>query len=623
MYAQVVVPSYKGPNEDGFTYEVPAGLKVQPGQLVLVPFGRVREIGIVLSCHPERNEGSKTGFPIRSGMTEKEILRSAPADAKALAGRQNDEADSGQARMTGKIVIRPIDSVVFDKPFLLPYQIELLHWMAKYYLAGIGNCANAILPQLPNAEGLKTNANSLSRSSLVLNQTLVLVPTINNIPQTMALFPKATRPLVFHSELKPQEKLEAWLKVLAGQADYVFGTRQAVFLPYPKLRKIVIINEHDDSYKDQRSPYYDTLTIAEKVSQLTKAKIEVIDPAPKITTFFPSEDKKRFNLVLRTRKNLKEPGIKIVSMAEERKVGNKTAISDELKYQIEENLKNSGNTLLYLNKKKESGTLYCNNCKYQEALPKEPEKCPSCGSEQIFFASLNIGSLAKQVQKIFPKTKINLITDSTYHPTIPPSHYPVIDIATSAVFYKLLPRHYSLVAAISMDSALNVPEYTAPEKAYVLVTTLKRLAGKILILQTYSPESPILEVAANSNYERFYQEQLEQRKTLLYPPFSILVKLVVKGKNEEKTLAKAEKLVEDLTHYLLPTTYYILPTVLGPFESYFRKTSKTYNIVIKIPLKSYALENRGKAVESIKPALQEANATRVADQIVVDPASLN
>src|SRR3990167_5458145 len=242
MYAQVVVPSYKGPNVDGFTYEIPAGIKLQLGQLVLVPFGRVREIGIVWEVGKSNDSG---------------VARLA-----SLAKR------ASLPRMTKNVIIKPIESVVFEKPFLLPYQLELLQWMAKYYLAGTGNCANAMLPQLPNVERLKTNAsaNSLSHSSLVVSQTLVLVPTINNIPQTIALFPKVTNTLVFHSELKPQEKLEAWLKTMSGNCDYIFGTRQAVFLPFAKLRKIIIINEHDDSYKDQRSPYYNTLTVAEKVA---------------------------------------------------------------------------------------------------------------------------------------------------------------------------------------------------------------------------------------------------------------------------------------------------------------------------------------------------------------------
>ena len=106
MFAQVAVPSYKGPNVDSFTYKTPVGLKTLPGQLVTVPFGKKKDIGLVLST------------------------------------RYQLPATSYQ--------IKPLDSVIFDKPFLLPYQLQLLDWMADYYLATKNNCAGAMLPELPS-----------------------------------------------------------------------------------------------------------------------------------------------------------------------------------------------------------------------------------------------------------------------------------------------------------------------------------------------------------------------------------------------------------------------------------------------------------------------------------------
>lgn len=575
MYADIAVPSYKGPNADSFTYEVPKGVEPAPGQLVTVPFGRKKEIGIILST-----------------------VHSLPSTIYKL---------------------KPIDSIAFKKPFLLPYQLELLDWMAKYYLATKNNCANAILPELPHVERLKTNANTsnLSRSSLVVSQTLVLVPTINNIPQTMALFPKATNPVVYHSDLKPQEKLTAWLKVLSGQADFIFGTRQAVFFPFPKLKKIIILNEHDDAYKDQRSPYYDTLTVAEKISHLTKAELQIVDSAPRVTTYF----------LFKGSVTISSPGrladhrtisSHIISMIDERKAGNKTAFSDELKEEMTSLLKIGGNILLYLNKKKESGTLYCNSCHHQEALPKEPQQCPNCKSPNIFFASLNVNSLAKTVRSLFPKAKINIIADSkTTNHQLPTTHYQ-IDIATSAVFYRLLPKHYDLVAAITIDSILNQPEFSAPEKAYTQLVSLRRLATRQFIVQTYQVDNPVLKHAAEGNYQAFYQSQISERRALAYPPYALFVKIILEGKEES-----AEDLAQKIK-YLLPTTHYLLPTtLLGPFEPFFRKKKATYNIVVKIPLKTGSLEEKGKSLAALKPALESANAFKLAKQVIVDPASLN
>ncbi|MBI2599154.1 hypothetical protein HYW40_02970, partial [Candidatus Curtissbacteria bacterium] len=77
----------------------------------------------------------------------------------------------------------------------------------------------------------------------------------------------------------------AWQKILSGQCDFIFGSRLAIFTPCPNLKKIIIYDEHDGAYKDERSPYFDTLTVAEKIADLTNAKIEIIDSSPRVTTY--------------------------------------------------------------------------------------------------------------------------------------------------------------------------------------------------------------------------------------------------------------------------------------------------------------------------------------------------
>lgn len=580
MNTQVVVPSYKGPNADSFTYEVPKGMEIKPGQLVIVPFGKRKELGIILS----------TDYRLQ----------------------------------TTAYKLKQIDGPIFEKPFLLPYQLELLKWMSHYYLATMGNCLNSILPQLPTKFSILNSQFSINKQG----QTLVLVPTINNIPQTMALFPKATNPVVYHSELKPAEKLRAWIKVLNIQADYIFGTRQAIFFPSPNLRKIIILNEHDDAYKDQRSPYYDTLTVAEKISELTNAKLQIVDWAPRVTTYFLF--KRSLQISSRQARTI---ATNLVSMIDERKSGNKTAISNELKNQIAGNLKAGGNALLYLNKKKESGTLYCNSCRYQKTLLKEPERCPNCKSPDIFFASLNVNSLAKTVRSLFPKTEVNIMADAKTTSYKRPATSNQIDIATSVVFYQLLPKHYELVAAVAIDSILNQPEFSAPEKAYTQLVSLRRLATHQFIVQTYQTDNPILQYALAGNYQAFYETQIKERKALLYPPFAQLVKLVVKGKKAEKTLAKAESLASELSRFTLGPQRgedrRALPindlqfTILGPFEPYFQKTTSTYNIILKTPLKFPGLSERGKMLKEIRTALIQSDIFRFASQVIVDPVSLN
>src|SRR3990167_5061502 len=425
MYADVVVLTYQAPEIDSYTYEVPKKLEglIKSGQLVEVPFGKRNPIGLILET-----------------------------------GNQKPET----------IKVKPINSIIFQTPLLLSYQIKLLKWMAFYYHAPMVNCLEAILPELPTkVERLKTNANlvrvaraegvpasarsprtpinidstntttdfrlrSRTRTSDGTSprqdppgQTLVLVPTINRLPETLAKFPSAKNYAIYHSELKTTEKFTVWKKILEGRVDFVFGSRSAIFTPCPKLSKIIIFDEHDGAYKDERSPYFDTLTIAEKLGQILKAKIEIVDSSPKIATYFSHQ------------KEMQIPKMKVpttlVSMIDERNKGNRTAISDLLSTLLAKTLRQKKKTLLFLNKKSESGQIYCKVCRFHEFAPKPPQVCPNCQSQDFYFNLLNIWSLAQTVKQIVPKASINLIAEGIRHPTSDIRH-PTIDIATASVF---------------------------------------------------------------------------------------------------------------------------------------------------------------------------------------------
>ena len=206
MYAQVVVLTYQSPNIDSYTYEIPKNSEkeIQVGQLVEVPFGKRSPQGIVI--------GTSNQLPVTSYQ------------------------------------IKPINKILFPTPILIPFQIQLLKWMSEYYMAPMVNCFEAAMPPL-NAKSLKPNATlsinqpfdfSQGKLALSTQQTLILVPTINQIPETLAKFPRAKNYVVYHNELKLSEKFAAWQKILSGKADCIFGSRSAIFSPCPNLKEIII-----------------------------------------------------------------------------------------------------------------------------------------------------------------------------------------------------------------------------------------------------------------------------------------------------------------------------------------------------------------------------------------------
>lgn len=604
MYTDVVVLTYQAPDINHFTYLVPQNLEkeIKVGQLVQVPFGKRSPMGVALrlKSHPERSEGSES---LKRDSSSFDELRT-----------QNDRG----------VVIKPISNIIFPQPILLPYQIELLKWMSFYYLAPMVNCLEAMLPiSALNVKRLTANANTKYRIQNTEYQSIVLVPTINRIPRTLAQFPRAKNYVIYHSELKPAEKFATSRRLLGGGVDYIFGSRSAIFAPCPNLREIIIFNEHDGAYKDERSPYYDTLTVVQKIAQLTGAQIKIIDASPKISTYFAhstaharANPEVSIDFHLRGGKGTGTKIISIISMKEERLAGNFSPVSDFLLTK----LKTSQNSLLFLNKKKEAGSLYCKSCKTHLYLEKQPGNCPNCGSSDIFFNVLNISSLAKVVQKQIPGAKINLISDSSHYPTTQLPNYPTVDIATASIFYAPLYKKYDLAAYISADSLLNRADFSSGEVLYQQIANLKSLLkdNGLLILQTMDTENLIIKSAASGNYVTYYNEQLKLRRSLFYPPFALLIKLTLKGKDQEKVESKAHEITNRLKYQIQNTKYKIPVTIIGPFPPFFFSKMPTFNIIIKYKLESFDLAAKEEAIKNLQH-LRNLKDVRVE----VEPESIN
>lgn len=563
MYADIVVLTYQAPDIGIFTYEIPEDLesKIAIGQLVEVPFGKRTPQGIVVAV---------------------------------------------KSTKPPNIDVRPIARLSLDFPLLLPYQVELVKWMAKYYHAPIVNCLETILPEIPKRLPQDTRYKILDTKY----QTIVLLPSINRLPETLAQFPQAKNYLQYHNQLKTSEKFQNWIKAIKGETDFIFGSRLAIFVPCPNLKKIIIFDEHDSAYKDERSPYYDTLCVAEKIASTTGAKIEIHDASPKITTFY-------------THKNdikISPPKNKVlthtISMALERKAGNKSPISDLLKEEIVKNYKKGGKTLLFLNKKIESGQFYCRNCAHQTYVKIKPDACPNCKSPDLLFYSLNIATLANTVRTFLPSVPIKFIAEGV---TSALANSQVI-IATSSIFYALSYTKYDIIAHVAVDNVANIPDFISAEKTYCQISNLKKLVKNqgILILQTYNPQSYVIRSAANSTYSEFARSHLDERKALLYPPFALMVKLSIKEKLRPIAQAKANELFSRLSQ--LPDIASKKVIILGPYQPFFASPRPIYNIILKKPISSYSLEKRQEAVDQLSEILNQIPKEW---QKTIEPDSLN
>jgi len=539
-YADVAVLEPKIPSKKFFTYLIPNTLSkdIKNGQLVSVPWGKRTTNGVVIDIN------SKTEFE-------------AP---------------------------KKVSSILISLPILLPNYIKLLKWISLYYYAPVSDCLSVMLPVLGKRE-LESLAGKEKNEINRVNQELIIIPSINYLDKVSPSLSSTSKDIVmYHHQLSRKEKFDAWERIYFGEAKKIIGLRSAIFVPCHNLKSIRIIDEEDPAYFEERSPYYNLLAVAKKLCQITGAKLILESKTPRVETFYKAtkaaKEAKATKVKLKTLKKhkAKMPKCQIINMADEIRSGNKTAISDILRYSLIENFKKKGKSLLFLNRLKESGQIFCQECKYSGYLFKAPDVCPNCQGVYFKFYYLNLNKVAGLVKNFLPDAKIQLVT-SENQLNKQNQFNTDITLATSAIFYSPFVENYRLVGIISADSLLNIPDFRSGERTFTIICRLINLAdsdGRVII-QTYNPESPAVKFAAMDDYLSFYQIELRERKALGYPPFSIFAKLSICQKKEELAERKAMKLYN---HLIAECEHSEKIKVFDPSPSILPRKA-CYNIILK------------------------------------------
>lgn len=533
IFADVIVDAPADPTKKFFTYLVSENLKseAEVGQYLQVPWGRKLARGVILALK-----------------TKSELKE-----------------------------LKPISKILIPQPVLKDFQIRLLSWLSWYYAAPMIDCLKAILPDFPaNLEKVK-----LGQTPTKAQQKLILVPTLSQLPQALTKVKSKTSYLVYHHDLPKLKKFALWQQIYNGEVETIVGSRLAVFAPFANLAEILLINEHNQAYKDEHSPYYHTFTVAVKLAQFTNCKLIIEDPTPSVELFYINKSGD-----LRKKFTLQQPKVKpitsyrIVDLANEHKLGNYSLISQALAnnliyiYQ-----KKLGPILLYLNRKSEAGSIFCRSCKQTVFVVREPENCPQCQSANIVFFSTNLGKVANDLRKLIPNLEFELVTED--HPGPIPTK--PVTITTSAVFSKPIIAQFAQVAVISADTSLHLADFRSQEATFQFLWALTLLPYKKighllqLIVQTYNPQLPVIRYALTHDYHNFYQAEMAERKIFGYPPFSKLVKLTIGHKNPAKSAQLAQNLYDELTMIDQDKV-----EITDPFQSLFRLPQKSkWNIILK------------------------------------------
>ncbi len=457
----------------------------------------------------------------------------------------------------------------------------------------------------------------LIEKALIENKSsILLVPEISLTPQTVNRFISRfgkEEIAVLHSKLSIGERYDQWHKIKEGKAKIVIGARSAIFAPMQNLGLVIIDEEHDSSYKSEMSPRYDVKEIAGYMCKNKNIPLVLGSATPDMETYYKAQKGEIILLELTKRANESElPSIEIIDLREELAKGNKSMISTRLYEEIEKNLKEKKQTILYLNRRGFSTFVMCRNCGhtvkckncdinltyhsnknklkchycgYEEKIV---TKCPECGSNQIRYFGTGTQKLEYEIQKLFPNAStIRMDVDTVSKKN---SHEQILEkfknenidilIGTQMVVKGHHFPNVTLVGVIAADGSLNMDDFRANEKTFQILTQVAGRAGREkckgrVIIQTYNPDNFSIECAKKQNYKLFYDTEISLRKQLKYPPFCDIILIGFTSKDEKEVAKVAEKIHTYLKNRVIKENigiilYKALPSPIDKIKNKYR-----------------------------------------------------
>ncbi len=440
-------------------------------------------------------------------------------------------------------------------------------------------------------------------------QVLILVPEIALTPQTVRYFQKSfpSQLSVIHSKLSAGEKIQAWEDIYHNRSKLVIGSRSSIFAPYQNLGAIILDEEHDTSYKQDQSPRYHARDVAFKVSELTGCKVVLGSATPSIESYYHSLHQTHQLLSLKARFNQTElPAIKLIDLRREQQKNNYSIFSDELRMRIAQKIEQKEQVLLFLNKRGSSSTILCKDCGHTVNCHKcditmtyhqkpsfqskpvllchhcgivqqPPETCTECQSANIKFFGAGTQKVESELQEIFPHARIlraDKDTTSTKHGFKEiyeafRNHEADILIGTQMISKGLHLPKVNLVGVILADVGVHMPDFRAHERTFQLLTQVAGRAGRKsgngeVLIQTYNPETDIMQLSSQQDFIDFYHHELPIRQSFNYPPFSKLIKLTYEhpdAKTAFQTAQKTKKELDEILKNLIPYPQSLTPKI--------------------------------------------------------------
>ncbi len=444
--------------------------------------------------------------------------------------------------------------------------------------------------------------------------SIVLVPEISLTSQIVADFKNEFGDVfVTHSTMTESERHKTWLKINKSKTPIVIGPRSALFSPITKLGLIVIDECHDNAYKQDNSPRYNTLKVARKLADYHNAKLVLGSATPSITDYYLASNKSG---IVRLANPITSHLSRTVSIIDIRSSKGRI-FSTEFLEQLTHTLERGEQALIYHNRRGTAPIVLCSKCGWVAECPKchipmvlhldkyslqchtcshsqkLPTSCPDCANTDIIFKGIGTKKLVSELKKLFPKATVaRFDTDNKKSETVANRYQEIYDgsidiiVGTQMIAKGLDLPKLSFGGIVSADTGLSIPDYSSSEKVFQLLHQVIGRVGRhtkssYVGIQTMSPDNPVIELASRQDYEGYYVWATKQRKLGQYPPYTHLLLLTCSYASREsahKTAQKARIQIENLKINDL--------RISGPVASFYERQGTKYRWQLLIRAKS-------------------------------------
>ncbi|MBQ4154703.1 MAG: primosomal protein N' [Clostridia bacterium] len=458
---------------------------------------------------------------------------------------------------------------------------------------------------------------------------IVMVPEISLTPQTLSKFKSryGKKVAVFHSAMSLGQRMEEWKKAASGKAVVAVGTRSAVFAPLKNVGLIIMDEEQEHTYKSEQSPRFHAREVAKFRANYHNALLLLASATPSVESYSLAKSGK-YGLVSLPHRygNAVLPKVITVDMRREATHGNVGLFSKELVTRLSEALNDGKQAIILLNRRGHNTYISCPSCgsvfncpncsislTYHSANKRlmchycgssfsKPERCPTCKNDKLRFSGAGTQRADEELAALFPNARIlRLDADTTMSrdafekglKAFSEGEYDIM-LGTQMVAKGLDFPRVTVVGVLSADQSMYSDDFRAFERTFSLLTQVIGRSGRgeepgLAVVQTSTPESEIISLACEQNYDGFYNTEILTRRLMVYPPYCDIVMIGISASTQSGAKQGADIMFELVKNIPSISENKVKMIVLGPTAASVPRVQGKYRQRILIKTKNNAV----------------------------------